>query len=96
MNKNKNKKKTTKRVEKADDVADVGKLMKRDTETKPSDTSPNPSDTSPNPSKGGEHKPLANSVFFQISPQTFPRIRAQKWLARPIFLQISPRKNPRI
>ena len=81
-------KKTTKRVEKVDDVADAGKLMERDTETKPSDTSPNPS-------KGGERKPLANSAFFQISPQTYPQIRAQKWLARPIFLQISPRRNPR-
>ena len=34
-------KKTTKRVEKVDDD-DVGKLIKRETETKPSDTSPNP------------------------------------------------------
>ena len=82
-------KKTTKRVEKVDDVADVGKLMERDTETKPSDTSPNPSE-------GGERKLLANSVFLQISPQTFPTIRAQKWLARPIFLQISPQTFPRI
>ena len=81
-------KKTTKRVEKVDDADDAGKLMERDTETKPSDTSPNPSE-------GGEHKPLANSVFLQISPQTFPRIRAQKWLTRPIFLQISSRRNPR-
>ena len=82
-------KKTTKRVEKVDDADDAGKLMERDTETKPSDTSPNPSE-------GGERKPLANSAFFQISPQTYPQIRAQKWLARPIFLQISPRRNPRI
>ena len=80
-------KKTTKRVEKVDDVADAGKLMERDTETKPSNTSPNPSGTSPNPSEGGERKLLANSAFFQISPQTFPRIGAQKRLARPIFLQ---------
>ena len=35
-------KKTTKRVEKVDDDADVGKLIKRETETKPSNTSPNP------------------------------------------------------
>jgi len=35
-------KKTTKRVEKVDDADDAGKLMERDTETKPSDTSPNP------------------------------------------------------
>ena len=89
-------KKTTKRVEKVDDDADVGKLMKRDTETKPSDTSPNPSGTSPNPSEGGERKLLANLVFLQISPQTFPRIQAQKRLARPIFLRISPRRNSRI
>ena len=89
-------KKTTKRVEKVDDDDDVGKLMKRDTETKPSETSPNPSNTSPNPSKGGERNLLANSAFFQISPQTFPQIRAQKWLARPIFLQISSRRNSRI
>ena len=82
-------KKTTKRVEKVDDVDDAGKLIKRETETKPSDTSPNPSE-------GGERTPLANSVFLQISPQTFPTIRAQKWLARPIFLQISPQTFPRI
>ena len=89
-------KKTTKRVEKVDDADDAGKLMERDTETKPSDTSPNPSGTSPNPSEGGERKLLANSVFLQISPQTFPTIRAQKWLTRPIFLQISPQTFPRI
>ena len=82
-------KKTTKRVEKVIDDEDVGKLMERDTETKPSDTSPNPSE-------GGERKLLANSVFLQISPQTFPTIRAQKWLARPIFFRISPRRNSRI
>ena len=82
-------KKTTKRVEKVDDADDAGKLMERDTETKPSDTSPNPSE-------GGERKLLANSVFLQISPQTFPRIGAQKRLTRPIFLQISPRRNLRI
>ena len=82
-------KKTTKRVEKVDDADDAGKLMERDTETKPSDTSPNPSE-------GGEHKPLANLVFLQISPQTFPQIRAQKWLTRPIFLQISLQTFPRI
>ena len=82
-------KKTTKRVEKVDDADDAGKLMERDTETKPSDTSPNPSE-------GGERKLLANSVFLQISPQTFPTICAQKWLARPIFLQISPQTFPRI
>ena len=81
-------KKTTKRVEKVDDVADAGKLMERDTETKPSDTSPNPSE-------GGEHKPLANSVFLQISSRRNSRIQACKRLARPIFLQISPRRNPR-
>ena len=81
-------KKTTKRVEKVDDADDAGKLMERDTETKPSDTSPNPSE-------GGERKLLANSVFLQISPQTFPRIGAQKRLTRPIFLQISSRRNPR-
>ena len=80
-------KKMTKRVEKVDDDDDVGKLIKRETETKHSNTSPNPSDTSPNPSEGGERKLLANSAFFQISPQTIPQIRAQKWLARPIFLQ---------
>ena len=79
----------TKRVEKVDDDDDAGKLIKRETETKPSNTSPNPSE-------GGERKLLANSAFFQISPQTFPQIRAQKWLARPIFLQISPRKTPQI
>ena len=89
-------KKTTKRVEKVDDADDAGKLMERDTETKPSDTSPNPSGTSPNPSEGGERKPLANSVFLQISLRTNPRIRAQKWLAHPIFLQISSRRNPRL
>ena len=82
-------KKTTKRVEKVDDADDAGKLMERDTETKPSDTSPNPSE-------GGERTPLANSVFLQISPQTFPTIRAQKWLVRPIFFRISPRRNLRI
>ncbi len=81
-------KKTTKRVEKVDDADDVGKLIKRETETKPSNTSPNPSE-------GGEHKLLANSAFFQISPQTIPQIRAQKWLARPIFLQISSQRNSR-
>ena len=62
---------------------------KRKTETKPSNTSPNPSE-------GGERNLLANSVFLQISPQTFPRIQAQKRLASPIFLQISSRRNPRI
>ena len=75
-------KKTTKRVEKVVDDANVGKLMKRDTETKPSNTSPNPSGTSPNPSEGGERKLLANSVFLQISPQTFPRIQTCKRLTR--------------
>ena len=73
-------KKTTKRVEKVDDVADVVFEKRK---------------TSPNPSEGGERKLLANSAFFQISPQTFPQIRAQKWLAHPIFLQISSRRNPR-
>ena len=64
-------KKTTKRVEKVDDADDAGKLMERDTETKPSNTSPNPSgtspnpsDTSPNPSEGGERKLLANLIFL--------------------------------
>ena len=89
-------KKTTKRVEKVDDVADVGKLMKRDTETKHSNTSPNPSDTSPNPSEGGERKLLANSVFLQILPQTFPRIQAQKRLTRPKSLHLPPQTSPRI
>ena len=74
-------KKTTKRVEKVDDVADVVFEKRK---------------TSPNPSEGGERTPLANSVFLQISPQTFPTIRAQKWLARPIFFRISPRRNLRI
>ena len=73
-------KKTTKRVEKVDDADDVVFEKRKN---------------SPNPSEGGERKPLANSAFFQISPQTFPRIRAQKWLAHPIFLQISSRRNPR-
>ena len=89
-------KKTTKRVEKVDDVADVGKLIKRETETKPSDTSPNPSDTSPNPSEGGEHKLLANSVFLQISPQTFPRIQTYKRLAHSKSLYMTPQTSPRI
>ena len=89
-------KKTTKRVEKVDDDDDAGKLMKRETETKPSETSPNPSGTSPNPSEGGEHKPLANSVFLQISPQTFPRIGAQKRLARPKSLHLPPQTSPRL
>ena len=74
-------KKTTKRVEKVDD-ADDAVFEKRK--------------TSPNPSEGGERTPLANSVFLQISPQTIPQIRAQKWLTRPIFLQISPQTFPRI
>ncbi|EHO74654.1 hypothetical protein HMPREF9944_00106, partial [Segatella maculosa OT 289] len=74
-------KKTTKRVEKVDDVADVVFEKRK---------------TSPNPSEGGERKPLANSVFLQISLRTNPRIRAQKWLAHPIFLQISPQTFPRI
>ena len=60
-------KKTTKRVEKVDDVADVVFEKRK---------------TSPNPSEGGERKLLANSVFLQISLRTNPRIRAQKWLAR--------------
>ena len=81
-------KKTTKRVEKVDDDDDAGKLMERDTETKPSGTSPNPSE-------GGERTPLANSVFLQISSRRNSRIQACKRLARPIFLQISPRRNPR-
>ena len=89
-------KKTTKRVEKVDDADDAGKLMERDTETKPSDTSPNPSGTSPNPSEGGERTPLANSVFLQISSRRNSRIQACKRLARPIFLRISPRRNLRI
>ena len=75
-------KKTTKRVEKVDDDADVGKLMERYTETKPSDTSPNPSGTSPNPSEGGERKPLANSVFLQISSRRNSRIQTYKRLTR--------------
>ena len=74
-------KKTTKRVEKVDDDADAVFEKRK---------------TSPNPSEGGERTPLANSVFLQISPQTFPTIRAQKRLTRPIFLQISSRRNPRI
>ena len=82
-------KKTTKRVEKVDDADDAGKLMERDTET-------NPSDTSPNPSEGGERKPLANSAFFQISPQTYPQIRAQKWLARSIFFHMPPQTSLRL
>ncbi|WP_314126723.1 hypothetical protein [Segatella maculosa] len=82
-------KKTTKRVEKVDDVADVGKLMERDTETKPSDTSPNPSE-------GGERTPLANSVFLQISSRRNSRIQTYKRLARPIFFRISPQTFPRI
>ena len=60
-------KKTTKRVEKVDDVADVVFEKRK---------------TSPNPSEGGERKPLANSVFLQISPRRNPRLRVQKWLAR--------------
>ena len=79
-------KKTTKRVEKVDDADDAGKLMERDTETKPSDTSPNPSE-------GGERKLLANSVFLQISPQTFPRIQACKRLARSIFFHLPPQTS---
>ena len=89
MNKNKNKKKTTKRVEKVVDDDDAGKLMERDTETKPSDTSPNPSE-------GGERTPLANSVFLQISSRRNSRIQTYKRLARPIFFRISPRRNLRI
>ena len=73
-------KKTTKRVEKVDDADDVVFEKRK---------------TSPNPSEGGERKPLANSVFLQISLRTNPRIRAQKWLAHPIFLQISSRRNSR-
>ena len=89
-------KKTTKRVEKVDDGTDVGKLMERDTETKPSDTSPNPSDTSPTPSEGGEHKLLANSVFLQISPRRSPRIQAQKRLTHSKSLHLPLQTSPRI
>ena len=89
-------KKTTKRVEKVDDADDVVFEKKENLPQPLRYRPPSPSDTSPNPSEGGERTPLANSVFLQISPQTFPTIRAQKWLARPIFFRISSRRNPRI
>ena len=56
MNKNKNKKKTTKRVEKVDDVDDVV-LEEKEYLFQPL-RSP------PNSSEGGEHKPLANLIFL--------------------------------
>ena len=88
-------KKTTKRVEKDDDD-DAGKLIKRETETKHSNTSPNPSDTSLNPSERGEHKPLANSVFLQISSRRNPRIQACKRLARSKSLHFPPQTSLRL
>ena len=81
-------KKTTKRVEKVDDD-DAGKLMERDTETKPSDTSPNPSE-------GGERKLLANSVFLRISPRRNSRIQTYKRLAHSKSLHITPQTSLRL
>ena len=74
-------KKTTKRVEKVDDAEDAVFEKRK---------------TSPNPSEGGERTPLANSVFLQISPQTFPRIQACKRLAHSKSLHLPPQTSPRI
>ena len=56
MNKNKNKKKTTKRVEKVDDVDDVVLEEK--------EYLFQPLRYPPNSSEGGEHKPLTNLIFL--------------------------------
>ena len=73
-------KKTTKRVEKVDDD-DVGKLIKRETETKHSNTSPNPFWYLPQPlRRRGAQIACKPDIPPQILLQTNPRIQVCKRL----------------
>ena len=83
MNKNKNKKKTTKRVEKVDDVDDVV-LEEKEYLLQPLRYLPQPL------RRRGAQIACKPDIPPQILLQTSPRIRAQKRLTRPTPLAVFP------